>query len=348
MRTNLAGYRILWGSMKQHFELQPLESRQLLAVDLAATYGVISYNPKTGVISSTATINNFGTSATGTYTMRWFLSKDQVVNNSDDITLKEVTISNSPEPGRSITRNDPLTVGYTIPDGAYFVGFAVDVNNQIPEPNDANNYQFTPSPAVVLKTEAILYTGTAGSDSVAINAGNDIAGRPQLLLVVNGVTIQRVNPYRASTIRILGLGGNDAISVADGITNPVYVDGGDGDDGITGGAGNDSLYGGAGRDSIRGGAGRDLIQGNSGNDQLFGEGGSDRLYGYTGSDFLDGGSGNARLDGGTSIDTYYGQSGNDTIYAHDTNRESIFGGSGTDSAQIDSLDIKSSIETILP
>jgi hypothetical protein len=329
-------------------ELQALEPRQLLAVDLAATYGVLSYNTRTGVISSTATINNFGNSAVGTYKIRWFLSRDTVVNNADDIPLKELTLSGSPAPGRSITRSDPVTVSYSTPAGAYFVGFAVDVDNKIVESNDFNNYQFTSSPSLALAAEPISYLGTVNREDVRVIPGQDSSGRPQLLLVVNGSTTRRVNPYRAGTIQISTLAGDDSISIAADITNPANVDGGLGNDVIVGGAGADTLYGNGGNDTVYGGADRDLLKGGAGNDRLLGQADSDRLYGNAGNDYLDGGVGNDRLWGDTGVDQLFGNVGNDTLYGHDSTRELLSGGNGTDSAQRDPIDVLSSVERILP
>ena len=79
-----------------------LENRRHFAADLAATYGFISYNPNTGFISGSAIVMNLGNAAPdGSYTLRWFLSKDMVVNNADDIALKEVRLGNTPAPGKS-------------------------------------------------------------------------------------------------------------------------------------------------------------------------------------------------------------------------------------------------------
>src|SRR5207249_10782405 len=95
-------------------------------------------------------------------------------------------------------------------------------------------------------------------------------------------------------IDVFGLGGNDRI-VLKGLTIPVLVDAGDGNDrvdasgvkavGVTllGGAGNDVLKGGAGADVIDGGAGNDRIIGSGGKESR-GGGGGHGLFGFVDGD----------------------------------------------------------------
>ena len=71
-----------------------------------------------------------------------------------------------------------------------------------------------------------------------------------------------------------GGAGNDTID-ASGVTVPVVILGGDGDDLINGGNGNDILLGGAGNDNISGSHGNDLIGGGKGRDALFSHFGND-------------------------------------------------------------------------
>jgi Ca2+-binding RTX toxin-like protein len=332
---------------------QPLEPRQLLAgtpalPDLAVEFAVSTYNPDTGNIDVVSTVSNFGTATPGEYKLRWMLSRDQVINNADDIVLKEATMGNVPTPSNHFTRSDRLTVAYNVPDGAYYIGFAADADSVITETNDGNNYQFTNVPGIAIAPQNIDARGTDGDDTISVTTGADPAGRPQYVANVNGTEI-RTNAFRTSRITILGFAGDDSITVDSLVTRAVVVDGGPGSDAITGGAGADTLKGGSGPDVIHGGPGGDRINGNGGNDKLFGEGGKDRIYGYAGKDLLDGGGNNDRLEGGLGRDTFLGQGGNDTIYARDgVGDEIVSGGSGDDSAQIDTgLDRLASIKTIL-
>ena len=90
--------------------------------------------------------------------------------------------------------------------------------------------------------------GTANNDTRVITAA-DVAG-------VNAVIYQ-------------GLAGNDTVSVAPGITVPVILDGGDGDDNLTGGDGAATLIAGTGKNTLTGGKGSNLFIG----------GGSDTMNG---------------------------------------------------------------------
>ena len=73
-------------------------------------------------------------------------------------------------------------------------------------------------------------------------------------------------------------------------------------------------------------------------DSIDGEAGDDIIFGGVGNDILIAGSGENQL---------FGQNGNDTIFAQDGNLDFIDGGAGSDSAEIDNVDLLSSIETII-
>ena len=86
-------------------------------------------------------------------------------------------------------------------------------------------------------------------------------------------------------------GGNDHVTVDEGISAPARIQGGAGNDKIDGGAGDDTLLGGGGNDHLDGRAGNDSLEGNDGNDKLFGGAGNDTLLGGAGNDQADGGAG---------------------------------------------------------
>jgi Ca2+-binding RTX toxin-like protein len=85
--------------------------------------------------------------------------------------------------------------------------------------------------------------------------------------------------------------GNDSVTVSRGVTIPVTVRGGPGDDMAIGGQGPDKLGGGDGDDELFGRGGDDLLLGGDGNDTLFGGPGDDVLRGGLGNDTIGGGSG---------------------------------------------------------
>jgi Ca2+-binding RTX toxin-like protein len=101
--------------------------------------------------------------------------------------------------------------------------------------------------------------------------------------------------------KLLGLGGNDLLH------------GEQGNDLLIGGDGNDGLYGHDGDDNLVGGDGNDWMEGGAGNDQMFGEAGDDWMFGGSGQNLMDGGAGNDYMFGGDDIDAMYGGDGDDLI-----------------------------------
>ncbi len=120
---------------------------------------------------------------------------------------------------------------------------------------------------------------------------------------------------RKMRMRVLGLGGNDHITVIGG--NRTCVNGGAGSDVIVnkrrnfvtvfGANGNDRItlangpglvLGGKGNDRITAGNGKVNLQGNAGNDYLRAGNGPARLNGGNGNDVLIAGTGRAHLNGG--------------------------------------------------
>lgn len=108
---------------------------------------------------------------------------------------------------------------------------------------------------------------------------------------------------------------------------------------VIGGAGNDTITGNAAANSLTGGAGADLIVGGLGADILAGNGGADTLQGQGGNDVLRGGAGDNLLLGGA---------GNDTIFARNGEADTLDGGTGANSAQVDAgVDLLSNIGQLL-
>ena len=63
-------------------------------------------------------------------------------------------------------------------------------------------------------------------------------------------------------------------------------------------------------------------------------------------DYVDGGSSRDRLYGGGGRDTFAGQGGDDALFAIDAGTDEVYGGTGTDSAFVDSADIRGSLEHV--
>jgi hypothetical protein len=163
------------------------------------------------------------------------------------------------------------------------------------------------------------------------------------------------------------------------------LDGGPGDDELNGGLGPDRLSGGDGRDTLdysyrsaavavtlpgtssSGDEGdvlapdfenvvgtryADTLIGDAGPNELTGGDGNDTLAGGGGPDSIVGGTGDDNLDGGAGQDVYQGNEGNDTIDAREpadgpvVGAESVFCGTGSDSAQVDADDLTDRCETV--
>jgi Ca2+-binding RTX toxin-like protein len=182
--------------------------------------------------------------------------------------------------------------------------------------------------------------GTAGNDHILVT----LISASSVQVSVNGV-VQTFNPTTVTGYRV-NAGAGDDVVVLSGMLNNAQVNGEDGNDRIAGGDGNDTLIGGAGKDVLDGGAGNDRLNGNGGNDKLLGNSGADRLYGYDGNDYLDGGSSADKFYPGDGTDTCAGQSGDDSFFAFDHTTDEIYGGTGHDTALLDGIDIRGSVEQV--
>jgi Ca2+-binding RTX toxin-like protein len=89
--------------------------------------------------------------------------------------------------------------------------------------------------------------------------------------------------------------GNDKLETAAGVTIPVTIDSGPGDDNITTGDGNDVINGGDGNDVLSAAGGDDRIEGDRGNDTMNGGAGSDTLN-------WENGDGNDVMNGDDGVD----------------------------------------------
>jgi Ca2+-binding RTX toxin-like protein len=143
--------------------------------------------------------------------------------------------------------------------------------------------------------------GEAGNDGVEVNGSPTLGDVFTLAPESGGVKFQRTNlvPFTLDTaterFQVNGLGGNDSVTVADGVgaLTLLTVDGGAGNDTVSGSDGPDLLLGGEGNDVLAGGAGDDRIVGDRGNDTMSGSAGDDTLVWNNGdaTDVMNGDSG---------------------------------------------------------
>ena len=120
------------------------------------------------------------------------------------------------------------------------------------------------------------------------------------------------------TVRVVGNGGDDALTVGDlsaTDTDKIVFIGGEGNDALLddGSTTSTTFVGGNGVDLAIGGTANDVLSGNSGDDQLIGGGGNDRLVGGKGDDDIEGGDGNdfSLWVNGDGSDNVIGGDGND-------------------------------------
>jgi Ca2+-binding RTX toxin-like protein len=191
----------------------------------------------------------------------------------------------------------------------------------------------------LLSASTVTINGTDSRDFITVTTSGST-----LTITVNG-TAQSHPLASVSALNIFCRGGDDIV-IGTGSSFGFYVDAGDGNDKIIGGDGPDTVLGGAQKDIIYGGLGNDRLNGSGGNDKVLGEAGSDRLYGGDGNDYIDGGSSRDRIYGGGGVDTMLGQRVIDIVSALDKEADYVFGASGTDSAFVDAIDIRGSIEQV--
>jgi hypothetical protein len=130
--------------------------------------------------------------------------------------------------------------------------------------------------AAEMQGTTLVVGGTTGDDVVRIDPhGQSTATN----VTINGVGQGSFDGVTA--IVVYGQAGNDDIAVANQVTLPALLFGGDGDDVLHGGGGNAVLVGGAGYNVLLGGSGRSVLIGGSGTNVLVGQSGDDLLIAGT-------------------------------------------------------------------
>jgi Ca2+-binding RTX toxin-like protein len=169
-----------------------------------------------------------------------------------------------------------------------------------------------PKISAVFSGGILTVTGDAHDNTLIVS--RDVAGT----LLVNGgavkITGGSATVTNTTLIKILGLAGNDTLTVddANGPMPSANLSGGDGNDVLTGSASDDVLDGGAGNDTLNGRDGNDTLLGGAGNDILNGGRGTDQLFGGDGDDqFV--------WNPGDGSDVIEGENGNDTLVFNGAN-----------------------------
>src|SRR3954470_14583710 len=111
--------------------------------------------------------------------------------------------------------------------------------------------------SAVLRDHALLVEGTSRSDAISITTRD---GGATIRVTVNGER-SYFTGADVTLIAAYGYRGQDYVEVADGLTQPAYLEGNKGNDTLIGGGGDDFLYGNTGEDLILTGSGDDRALG---------------------------------------------------------------------------------------
>ncbi len=140
--------------------------------------------------------------------------------------------------------------------------------------------------------ESLVTAGTADDDMTvtAPTPGRVLFHRNNAAFSVDMGTVEKLS--------ITSFSGNDKLVTDPGITLPMNIDAGSGDDTITTGDGADVISGGDGNDTLNGAGGGDRIVGDRGNDTANGGAGDDTLVWNNGdgSDVMNGDDGIDRIE----------------------------------------------------
>src|SRR5262245_30902560 len=168
----------------------------------------------------------------------------------------------------------------------------------------------------------LTVSGTIDGDKTVVTVSGG-----QIKITRNNITQQF--PLSSVNHTNVTMGDGNDVFDATGITAPMYINAGGGNDRIVGTDANDTLTGGAGKNTLLGNGGDDRLNGSGSRDLLFGGPGSDRLYGGAGDDTLEGGGGVDRIWGGDGNDLLIGGGSNDKLFG-EAGDDELHGNAGAD------------------
>ncbi|MCI0360436.1 MAG: hypothetical protein L0211_18320 [Planctomycetaceae bacterium] len=172
--------------------------------------------------------------------------------------------------------------------------------------------------------------GTNQNDRIMVCVANETGA---LNVYFNGAAPTLFDPASVdapfTSIVINGNGGNDRVSVGEGVLLGATINGGAGNDWVWGGGGDDTIHGDHGNDHVYGRGGNDFLGGDAGNDKVWGGDGDDHMEGGDGHDHLHGWLGNDEGWGGNGFDHLHGDDGNDLLHG-EAGKDHVYGGLGDD------------------
>ena len=275
--------------------------------------------------TATITVSNRGNTATdSSFRVDFYLSADSRFNTSNDTLLDAQQVGNLlPGASRTFTFG---TASTAINAGAYFPFFVVDPDESVPEFNRANNtIGSTSANLLVVNRSANVWQiqTTSASDTISLSQSSS-----SYTLTVNGRSSSR-SLIDVTRFVINDAGGNNRIDLSRSTFAAASIT---------------TLNG---RDTISGTQRNDTILSGSGNDSIVGNGGNDRIEAQAGNDTLRGGDGSDTLIGGSGVDSLFGDAGDDRLDSRDSSRDILNGGTGTNRARVDSLDQRTSIQSLI-
>lgn len=177
-------------------------------------------------------------------------------------------------------------------------------------------------------TDGILIVRGDGNKENELAVHKSLDGS-QVYAETNGEFSELVSTSDIRQIRIIGGEKNDSVSVDSGITIPVLVRTGDGNDSVTTASGADTIFTGNGSDTVNAGPGKDKVNAGNGNDRVFAGAGKDAIDGGNGSDVVSGGRGNDTICGNAGDDQINGRDGDDRLITN-AGKDWARGGTGND------------------
>jgi len=162
-------------------------------------------DPKTGRMNQSAIIHNYGDAATAYIKFAGSLARSGR-QQQRRYHAAGGNAQRQPDAGafHHATRSDVHRIYGA--KRAYYVGFAADVDGQVAEPDESNNYSFTNTPVIFVQSENIIGKGTGGDDVISLVQDSLVVSEPKMYLTINGMTTT-YNPYRVGSINIDGAEG---------------------------------------------------------------------------------------------------------------------------------------------
>ncbi len=191
--------------------------------------------------------------------------------------------------------------------------------------------------------------GHSGNDTL-ISGANATSYYP-LATLMGGTGIDNLIEKSRNHNKAIGDTGNDLYEIFAPGSYPSWFDGGSGTDRVDGHsvsvAGNsitmqsnlEEVVNFAGIRRVTGNSLNNLIDVNGPGMTISGGSGNDTIYGSDLADSIYGGTGNDSLIGGKGADMLSGGTGNDVLVANDSQKDTLYGGTGTDRARRDLIDL---------